>query len=399
MLLIRIWNYIRGYVIIIVNGYFLEKFINICIHRQIFLWDLKRRNKNEMTLKVSIKGFKVLRPIAKKTKCSVHLVGKRGLPFTLSRYKKRKTFLLGACIFIFLFYVLTSFIWSIEIIGNKNIKSEKIVEVLETYGVGTGKVKFNVNTDNIVNNLMLDIKELAWVGVVLKGTKLKIEVVERVTPPKLIPTAVPCKIIARSDGIIKSIVTKVGEAVVKEGDTVTKGQTLISGLVKNKNENESPLIVHAIGSVKARTWYESKFPVKTNIIEKERTGDNINKYSILLLNKKFSLFGKKNRFIISDKVEIKKNLYIGEDIVLPFGFIIDRYYENIEVEKELDIDTAKQLAADTAYRDAMSQINEEAQIVKTTPDFIEDEELGLAASIVIECIEEIGMENRLEGTN
>jgi len=34
MLIFRLWNYIRGYVIIFVEGYFLEKFVNICTRRQ-----------------------------------------------------------------------------------------------------------------------------------------------------------------------------------------------------------------------------------------------------------------------------------------------------------------------------------------------------------------------------
>ena len=67
MLLFRLWNYIRGYVIIVVEGYFLEKFVNICTRRQILLFDISRQKNSKMTLKVSIKGFRMLRPIAKKT--------------------------------------------------------------------------------------------------------------------------------------------------------------------------------------------------------------------------------------------------------------------------------------------------------------------------------------------
>jgi len=85
MLILRLWNYIRGYVIIIVKGYFLEKFINICTRRQILLWDIKMRGSGVMTLKISISGFKMLQPIARKTNCSVRIMHKRGLPIIFSR--------------------------------------------------------------------------------------------------------------------------------------------------------------------------------------------------------------------------------------------------------------------------------------------------------------------------
>ena len=42
---LKVWlNYIIGYVNIKVESYFLERFINICISKKIFLWNIKRKN-------------------------------------------------------------------------------------------------------------------------------------------------------------------------------------------------------------------------------------------------------------------------------------------------------------------------------------------------------------------
>lgn len=37
--------YILGYVNISVEGYFIERFINICISKKIILWNLKGKNR------------------------------------------------------------------------------------------------------------------------------------------------------------------------------------------------------------------------------------------------------------------------------------------------------------------------------------------------------------------
>ena len=58
---------------------------------------------SKISLKISIKGFKHLRPVARKTRCRVRIVEKRGLPFIVSRYKERKTFVLGLAVFVVLF--------------------------------------------------------------------------------------------------------------------------------------------------------------------------------------------------------------------------------------------------------------------------------------------------------
>lgn len=45
MLFIRILNYIKGYLIITINGVFAERFINICVHRNILIWDVSEKRR------------------------------------------------------------------------------------------------------------------------------------------------------------------------------------------------------------------------------------------------------------------------------------------------------------------------------------------------------------------
>ena len=137
MLLLRLWNYIRGYVIILVEGYFLERFINICTHRQVFLWDIKRRNDFAMTLQLSIKGFKMLRPISRKSQCRVRIVKKKGYHLFLININK-KAFMFGAVLFIVIINLLASFIWDIEISGNKEIRTADVLQKLAVIGVKPG---------------------------------------------------------------------------------------------------------------------------------------------------------------------------------------------------------------------------------------------------------------------
>lgn len=399
MLLLKLWNYFRGYVIIAVEGYFLEKFINICIHRQIFLWDIKKSKDRTMVLKISIKGFKMLRPVSRKSKCRVRIIRKCGLPFVKRRYRKRKAFVLGAALFLMIFYSLTSFIWSIEIKGNKKIDSGIILEKLAQEGLKPGRVKYGIDTKRIASDLMLDIKELAWVGVTVKGTKVKIEVDERVIPPDLVPKDKPCNIIAVKDGIVKSVVSKAGFDMVKTGDTVVKGQLLVTGVVPGRDEKSEKTLVHAVSTVKARTWYEAESPVNLKPIVKERTGKKKDKYSLVLFNKKINLSFGKVSFENYDKIEIKKRLTVGEDVVFPFEFDIDRYYENNLTENEISLDEAKKIASDQAYKDASEEIQDGAEIVKSDVVFIEkDEGAQLIARVTIECIEDIGISEEIGGS-
>lgn len=396
-MLLRLWNYIKGYVIIFVEGYFLEKFVNICTRRQIFLWDVKKRKNSAMSMKISIKGFRMLRPVAKKTGCRVRIMGKRGFPFVLYRYKRRKTFIAGAMLFVFLFYFMSSFVWSIEVDGNEKLATETIMDRVYQLGVKPGVLKYRINPHDVASQLMFDINELSWVSVVIKGTKLKIEVSEGVEKPKLVKKDSPCDIVAVRDGVVKSIFVKSGLEAVKVGETVKKDQVLISGVVPVKNQENNPRILHAIGDVIARTWYDARVPVETKVLEKIRTGRKKDNISLVFFSKKFDLFHRISPFGDYDLVNIEKSLSIGEDLVLPFGMVIGRYYENNTFEKEITFDEAKKTAAGNAYKKASENVPKDAQIVEINESFVEKDNGQIIAEVIIECLENIGYEREIGG--
>lgn len=396
MLLLRLWNYIRGYVIIIVEGYFLEKFVNICTKRQIYLWDIKKEKNSKMSLKISIKGFKLLRPVVKKTRCSVTIIEKRGLPFVINKYKRRKTFVLGLGVCVILFYVMLSFIWTIEITGNEKVETQLIIDYLDEIGIRPGILKYGVNTGDIANEIIIEINQLSWVHVMIKGTKLKINVAEGVEAPIIIPKDVPCDVVAAKDGIIESLVVKDGYSLINEGDTVKEGDVLISGSIPILNEDNFRT-VHAMGEIIARTWYENKQLVHLSVTEKIRTGNKKDNISLMLFNKTVPFFHKEINYQEHDRQELKKELSIGKNLALPFGLIVERYYENMVVEAKVSNEEAKNIAIDVAYEEILKLIPENAQIIDTKVNFINKDDSNIYADVIVECIEDIGIERKMGG--
>lgn len=398
MLIWRLWNYIKGYVIIIVEGYFLEKFINICTHRNIRLWNVKWQKNSRVSMKLGIDDFKELRPVVKKTRCKVHIVKRKGIPFILNRYKSRKAFVIGSGICIVIFFLISSFIWDISVTGNNNVSTEFILERLRENGVKTGALKFRINTDEIVENMMLQINDLARMSVSLKGTRIYVEVTERTKPPVLINKEIPCDIIASRDGVIYSIVAKEGLETVKIGDTVTKGQQLITGRVYNvKNPEAPPLMVHSMGSVKARTWYEATAKIEQNLVTAKRTGLKKEMYSIVLFTKKIKLFHTQIPYNNSEHMELKKKLSLGANFALPFELITDQYYEYELEQNKVDMATAKKVASERAVESAQKQIPSHAEVLKKNITELEDDNGSKSVRALIECVEDIGITQEIGG--
>jgi similar to stage IV sporulation protein len=395
-LLFRLWNYLRGYVIIIVEGFFIEKFINICARRRILLWDVRIQRERRITAKMSINGFRLIRPVARKTGCRVRLLKKRGLPFVFSKYRRRKAFFAGAVLFFILLNLMASFIWSIEITGNEKLDTAFIENALADNGIKTGTLKYRIDTRSVVDRMMLEIGRLSWISIDIRGTKARVRIREREDIPEIVPRHIPCDIIAKKDGIVKRVIAKEGIEEVTEGDTVKKGQILISGRVPVKGGEEQYRLVHAMGTVNVRTWYEEEAPVELKRTERIRTGRVMRDHSLVLFSGKLDLIRRKCKYIEYEYEESRKKLTIGEDLIFPFEWVTVSYYEIISLEAHINEENARSKAAGEARRKVLERVPDGAEIVSENIYFTEQEG-KLTARVVVECVEDIGMSRRIGG--
>ena len=396
MFLIRLWHYLKGYVIIIVSGFSAERFINICTKRQILLWDMERLDPTSIRMKMSIRGFKSARSAARKARVKVRIKGKKGFPYLLGRYRKRRGFLLGILAFAILIYMMTSIIWSIEITGNSKVETKTLVEQMNGMGIYRGATKRFVDPKRLADTLMLN-NRLSWVGVEIRGTKLHISVKEGIEPPKVIDEDKPCHIVASRDGIILSIAAKDGLAMVKEGDTVVKEQVLISGNIQSIHPEFGTKQVHAMGEVIARTWYEIKKEVPVKKVIRRRTGEEWNRYSIYFLDFIIPLPSGKNPYESFETGIFDKTPVIAGKFRLPLGLTVQRFFEVEEEEVVLSPDEARELAQQTALEALGREIPGAAEIV--------DRQIQLASegdreyiTITIECTEDIAVQQEIGGT-
>ena len=293
--------------------------------------------------------------------------------------------------------MMTSFIWSVEITGNEELETTYVESILASHGIKPGVLKYGIDTKKTVSDMMLDMERLSWISIDVKGTKVKVQLRERIIPPVVVPKDEPCNIVATKDGIIKQSVVADGIEAAAPGDTVKKGDILISGKIPFKNEKDKFRLVHAMGTVKARTWYEEEYPVEQEVIEIVKTGNEYVDYSVVLFTKMFDLFHRKDRYENYESVENKRKLSVGEDLVFPFELVERKYVELTLQTRKISEEDARRTAEENALKLIMEQKPESAEIVKTDVKYKEDELEGIKAVVTMECIEEIGVTEAIGG--
>lgn len=205
MIFKRLKNFLLGYLQIEVEGFFIERFFNMCAKEKIKTWGTKRKNQVTVITKISIDDFKRIRKIAKKTKTKVKIKKKRGIIFEIKKYKNRKVFIFLFFILVLSIITLSNFVWNIEIIGNEKISKEEIIKTLSQNGLKQGSLKSSINTKKIIEKMRLENEELSWIGIEIQGTNAKITIKEATEKPEIIDENEYCNIVASKEGIITKI--------------------------------------------------------------------------------------------------------------------------------------------------------------------------------------------------
>ena len=239
-MLTRILRYIKGYVRIRITGYSPERFLNLCKYRKIPVWGLLP-GRNFYDLNITIAGMKKHKPILKKTGTNLRILEKNGLPFFLFRHRKRKIFFAGAFGCNALVYILSLFIWNIEISGNYVRTDETILSFLRKQNVHCGMMASSVDCAGIARMIRKEYDDIIWVSASLKGSQIHIDVKENSDSREISeenPVEEGNDLIAEKDGVIQEIVTRSGVPMVHAGDEVKAGDLLVSGRVEIKNDSQ-----------------------------------------------------------------------------------------------------------------------------------------------------------------
>ncbi len=260
----RFSDQVGGFISLRLRGNNLERIINLALARGIYIWDIKR-DKEFIYLKVRNSGYEAFKTIVDEYDFDLEILKRDGLPFYKKILKRRMGFSVGAIIFVTALYIMSSFLWFVEVSGNQNVDRTRILLSAARHGIYPGAAKWSFSRTEVEEAMLRELNEISYIECDIKGVRANIKVVEKILPDR--ETTEPCNIVAKRDGVVDEVLVLNGQAIVKSGDVVVKGDLLISGIMLPPVPPDNitmpaplpamePTQVRARGQVKARTWYE-----------------------------------------------------------------------------------------------------------------------------------------------
>ena len=263
--------------------------------------------------------------------------------------------IVGIIFGILLNFLATFFVWNIKICGDETIKKE-IVETMCSLKIKKGTLKSSINLKKLKEDILTRTPEVSLLSLSLNGTTLFVNFTKRTMIEKSSNSGE--NIVAKSDGMISSILCLSGTPLVKNGDYVKKGQILILGEETQDNKTKK---VTANGQVFAYVWKSAtlKFPLEKYLWA--QTG-NTQTTTKVLFNE--SVLFEKNKEITFKNYETEEKISYLTTSCLPLKQITTTYFELEKVLVSQNFEENKEKVCSQAKLLCWEQIKGDEQILE-----------------------------------
>lgn len=292
-----------------------------------------------------------------KTSYNIKIINRFGvakLRYLLLKYKYILSFLF---LTLGLMIILSHFIFFIDVIHSKEEIRELVENDLKEFGISKYRFRVSYAKKEEIRNKILEKEKdkIEWLEIDRIGTRYIVNVEERLIKDNKVDNEVR-DIVAKKDAMILNIEAETGEIVRKKYEYVRKGDTIVSGTIKNKEDEVSK--VKAEGKVYGEVWYSVTVELPKKYYEEKKTGKTSKALTLRIANKKISVpFSKDNKSYISEDSPILENNLI------PIKLVLETKHEIEIIDKEYNMDNSSSEAIKLATKKLEDRLDEQSMIL------------------------------------
>ena len=306
--------------------------------------------------------------------------------FKLNKLYMRLGFIAGAILIIIYLFIYCSFAWNIRLLGNEKVLESDIVKFLSENDIKTPIKIDKINNKQIEDLIYSNFKNIKFVDAHIEGINLVLHIREKRESDYITSDSSPSSIISNKQAVIYKTVVKQGQLLVKAGDVVGKGQLLVQGTKRDKDNTEK--LVNSDATILGHTYYNLNFKEpKTHNIIKE-TGKTNKVFKLMFKDKSIKIFGNEKKYTdFQSRSQIIRVPIITDFFKISFEII--RNYEINIIEQQINKDYAQNKLFINLYEKLVKVCNKNVKIDKKDI-VIEETETEFILRARIEATEDIG---------
>ena len=324
-----------------------DRILNIFWNRNINIYKINKKNISTIRLDIDYINYEEVCEVIQTLGGKISIVKRRGFIFWLRNMRGKISLVVGLMLFLVVIFLLSNYVWAIDINVQENISPFEIRQQLKEIGIKPGMAKSDIVVEDIEKKLENANSEILWLRVRVEGSTLNVTIEEKINPPTEWNGQYG-NLVATEDGEVVKVYTYAGRSAVKQEQMVKKGDVLIEGIDGKEGQE---YIIAPRGIVIANTFYEKTMQLKLTGTKLERSGERETEYYISIFGKKIYLKKAIKDFKEYDRIE--KSGKIFNEVV---------YYERIEKTVNLTEDEAEKIAIDNLEESLKNELTRDAKI-------------------------------------
>ncbi len=281
--------------------------------------------ESDMRFRITQYHFRRLSEIFESNGVPYSVIRRGGIPAGFKKYRTRWGIFVGILIFCATVFLSGRYVWYVDVIGNKTVSKEDIIENLESVGFSLGTEISSCDFSALTNSYLAKFDDLCWISVNMEGTWAHVEVRELRDFEKR-EDDMTANVVASEPGQIVIVETFEGKPMVKTGDFVGKGDLVISGVMTVGDDG----IRFESSSGRVLAKVERNFDIEIPKIKEIRvpTGAEIEKKELVFFKKQIKLSGNsgipyRNYATMNEK----RQVFLFGSFPLPLFVLTDTYSE------------------------------------------------------------------------
>ena len=390
----KVLNYLRGQVTVEVESAAPERVLNLCAAHNIPFWELEWLSEIRLRAVTSRAALPRLQEALAQTDAAVTVLRRQGAPEVWRQYRRRYVLWAAAGLLLAASVLGSTHIWAFQVTGNDTVPTETILRTLEKHGVALG-ARSRIDQETLRNQVLLELPDVVWLTVNMRGCTAHVQVVERQRPPHLYADGEIANVVAARDGLVTRIQALDGQAQVMAGSTVTAGQVLISGVVDS--DQRGYRLLRGMGQVWARTWYELSVSVPLTVQEKGQETGAVTRMAVDIGRNRIKIYGKGSMTDPDcDKMTVCRTARLPFGLTLPVTLVTERTVRHAVNETE------RPVAAACAEGEAQLMTQLQAALEQTGGQLLHHrfdavrQGTRLVVTLHAECEEQIGVSSPLD---
>ena len=234
---------------------------------------LRREDARTLVIALDYRDTRRLAALCSRFSVPCRVVSTRGTAALVDWLRRRWTLAFGLILALALCFMCLGRVWIIDVsfTGDAPQLGDRatFIEALRARGIAPG-CRRQIDTVRLSGELAASAGGYSYVSARLEGIRLLVEAAPEVPAPEVYDLLDAHSLYADRSGIVCRVNIEAGEACVKPGDTVARGQLLIRGVERVSQEETRPIA--ARGEVVIRTWFEGAAEGRADAVRIVPTG-------------------------------------------------------------------------------------------------------------------------------